>query len=216
MLANILLIISTLLILYIYLNLLLLKLKNKNNIVKEYTGFDLSKEITSNYDEINIIESKETLLSKYNLKRKIIKLTTKDYNNNDYYTLSIASLLSGYSLININKDKYLRTISHIFKNIDYLPKSIIISLIISILSNNIGDSKVSLIILSIITIYQYLIININELANTNTNNSLKKLLKKEEYNYITKIKNSITKNHTLSFIISLILILRLVLIILKF
>ena len=119
MIKNILLIIPLIITVFTYLRILILKISNKNNHIEKYSSFDLSKELTSNYDEINIIESKEIYLSKYNLKRRVIKLTPKTYNATDYYNLSISGILSGYSLININKDKYLRTLSYIFKNINY-------------------------------------------------------------------------------------------------
>ena len=215
MIKNILLIIPLIITVFTYLRILILKISNKNNHIEKYSSFDLSKELTSNYDEINIIESKEIYLSKYNLKRRVIKLTPKTYNATDYYNLSISGILSGYSLININKDKYLRTLSYIFKNINYLTKSIILSLIISIFTNTIGDAKFSLILLSIITIYEYFLVNINESAKNNIKEELKKVIKKEEYQSITKIINTLIQANTIFFITNLILILRLILMILK-
>ena len=55
MIKNILLIISITLIVISYLRIILIYLKNKNIKSKNLTGFDLAKEITSNYNEINIV-----------------------------------------------------------------------------------------------------------------------------------------------------------------
>jgi len=83
MIEILLLLISIILILISYIRIILLYLKTKNIKIEDITGFDLAKELTLNYDDINIVESKEITISKYNLKRKIIRLTNKDYISND-------------------------------------------------------------------------------------------------------------------------------------
>ena len=191
MINNLLLGISIIIIIISYLKIILIYLKSKNKRIENITGFDLAKEITSNYDEINIVESKEINISKYNLKRKIIRLTSKNYEDNNLFTLTITSSLAGYSLANINKDKYLQLLSNIFKNIDYLSKSSILTLIISIMTKNIGDAKIGLFILSIILIYQYLLIQINTVSNEYTKKELNKIIPKEELPILPQVDSTL-------------------------
>lgn len=216
MIKNLLLLISIFIILISYLRILLSYLKTKNIKSKNLTGFDIAKEITSNYNEINIVESKEINISKYNLKRRIIRLTNKNYEGDNLFTLAITSCLSGYSLANINKDKYIQLLSNILPSIDYLGKSSILALIISIMTNNAGDAKLAIILLGIILAYQYIIILINTTSNNYAKKELKKIISKKELSTIEEVLNSFLSLHTLSFITTLILILREILLIMNF
>lgn len=215
MISNILLLISLILILIAYLRIILNYLTLKNIKIKNITGFDLAKELTSNYDEINIVEAKDKIISKYNLKRNVIRLTEKDYSNNDIFTLNKSSLLSGYSLLNINKDKYLNTLKSILPNMDYLNISAPIALLISLFTNTKGDAKIAIILLLIILIYQYIINTININSKEETKSQLTKILKKEDYTKLEKIQNTYLSLNKISFITTLILLLRIVLIIIK-
>jgi len=98
-------------------------------------------------------------------------------------------------------------------SIDYLNKSSIISLLLSILTNNIGDAKIAIILLVIILIYQYLINEINNTSKEYTAKQLKKLLKEKNYLLLMSVQNSYLYLNKISFITTLILILREVLII---
>ena len=212
---DILLIICMVFLVIPYTRIMLIYFKLQKMEIEDITGFDLTKELTSNYDEINIIESKEINISKYNFKRNIIRLTEINYNSKDIFTLSISSFLSGYSLANLNKDKNIQLLSKIFPNIDYLNKSAILALLISILTKNIGDAKIALILLFIILIYQYLINEINNISKEKTKKALKKLLTKENYLLIEIVQNSFLALNKVSFITTVILILREILIIIN-
>lgn len=210
---KVLLLISIILILISYTRIILIYLKTKNIKINDLTGFDLAKELTSNYDEINIVESNSINISKYNLKRRIIRFTNKDYNLNDIFTLTKSSILSSYSLLHLNKDKNIHFLSNILPNIDYLNKSSWFSLIISLLISSKGDAKIAIILLLIILIYQYLINEINNNSIELTNKDLKKILSKENYSLVTKIQNIYLSLNKISFISTLILLLREILII---
>lgn len=215
MISNILLLISLILTLIAYTRIILNYLTTKSIKIKDITGFDLAKELTSNYDEINIVETKDKIISKYNLKRNVIRLTEKDYTNNDIFTLTKSSLLSGYSLLNSNKDKYITTLKSILPNIDYLNKSAPIALVISLFTNTKGDAKIAIILLLIILIYQYIINTININSKEETKNQLTKILKNENYTKLEKVQNTYLFLNQISFIATLILLLRIVFIIIK-
>lgn len=211
MINSLLLSISIILILMSYVRIILNFIKTKNIKNDTLTGFDIAKELTLNYDEINIVESREITISKYNLKRKIIRLTSKDYTSNDIFTLAKTSLLSGYALINTNKN--IDLLSKILPSIDYLNKSSLIALIISLLTKSIGDAKIAIVLLIIILFYQYLINEINITSKEETTNHLKKILSNKEYNLLSNVQDSYLFLNKISFITTLILILREILII---
>lgn len=215
MISMTLLSLSIILITFSYLKIILIYYQTKNIRLDTTNGFDLAKELTSNYNDINIVESKEINISKYNLRRKIIRLIPEDYSSNDIFTLSKIALLSGYSLLNLNQDKNVTAISKIIPNITYLNYSAIISILVSILSNTIGDTKISIIILLLITVYQYLINEINISSKEQVSKSLKKIVKEKNYLYIEKVQHSFLSSNKISFISTLILILRAVIIILN-
>lgn len=210
---KILLLISIILILVAYIRIILIYLKTKNIKINDLTGFDLAKELTSNYDEINIVESNSVNISKYNLKRRIIRFTNKDYNSNDIFTLTKSSFLSSYSLLHLNKDKNINLLSNILPNIDYLNKSSIPSLIISLLANSKGDAKIAILLLLIFLVYQYLINEINNNSIELTNKDINKILSKKDYLLVTKTRNTYLFLNKISFITTLILLLREILII---
>lgn len=215
MIKNIFLILGIILITFSYLKLMFVYLKTKNNQAKDLNGFEVAKELTANYNEINIIESKEISSSRYNLKRKVIRLTTKNYYATDFFSLAITSYLSGYSLLNMNKDKNITNFSKVFKNIDSFDKSSLLAIILSLFTNTITDAKLGVIALIIILFYQYLRIQISNSAIQISSQELNKQVKEEEYQSITKIMPSFLQISTMSFITTLILILREVAIILN-
>ena len=212
---KILLIISIILISVAYIRIILIYLKTKNIKINDLTGFDLAKELTSNYDEINIVESNSINISKYNLKRRVIRLTPKDYNSNNIFNLSKITLLSGYSLMNISSDKYLSLLGRVLPNIDYLNKSSLIALFVSILARTTKDAKISIILLIIILIYQYLINEINIMSKNETTNTLSSILKTNYYNKILQVEDIYLFINKISFITTLILIFRNILIIIN-
>ncbi len=208
MIKNLLLVVSIFILFISYMRIILIYLRTKNKQLETLTGFDLAKDITSNYDEINIVESKKITISKYNLKRNIIKLTPKNYEKNDIFTLTISTCLSGYSLANVNQDKYLKTLSRIVPNIDYLSKSPFLALMISLLTTNLGDAKIALILLGIILIYQYFLIQINQSSYQYAQEALKKILSKKDLSQIESGHKLFLTSHTIAFITTLILMLR--------
>ena len=212
---NLLLIISIILILVSYTRIILIYLSTKSINIDDMNGFDLAKELTLKYDEINIVESKEINISKYNIKRRVIRLTPKDYNSNNIFNLSKITLLSGYSLMNINNDKYLSLLGRVLPNIDYLNKSSLIALFISILTRTTKDAKISIILLIIILIYQYLINEINIMSKNETTNTLSSILKTNYYNKIFQVEDIYLFINKISFITTLILIFRNILIIIN-
>jgi len=214
MIKDILLLVAVAMLGLSYSKVLVTYFKNQNKKSKDLTGFDLAKEITSNYDEINIVESKETYFSAYNGKRKVIRLTPKHYERTDYFSLAITSYLAGYSLCDMNQEQSIKLIKRVTPNLDYLCKSPIIVIIIALFTNNAGDAKIGLFMLILLTIYQYFVHQLHLCNIEALKQQFKKIkvsLKKEIILEISETFASVTQT---AFIASLILMLREILIIL--
>ena len=210
---NILLLVCVILLIIAFVRIMLIYFKTKNIKIEDVRGFDILKELTSNYDEINIVESNESVISKYNLKRRVIRLTSKDYNSNDLFTLGKVSFLASYSILKVNRDKNIDMISKVLPNIDYFNKSSFIALLISIFFNTKGDAKIAIILLSIILVYQYLINEINITSKDEIKKELESILKNKNFSLVEEVQNSFLFLNKISFITTLILILRAILII---
>lgn len=191
--------IMTMLIGYLKISIDYIKYKSKNN---STTAFELSKEITSDYDNINIVESSEIIISKYHLKRKVIRLTKKMYSAKDTFSLALATYLSCISLSN---SKYLEWLSKVISSIDYLNKSPIIILIISYFAHTKGDAQIGIVLGGIILIYQYFYLQIC-VSSINIANE------KELDQMILNILTHLYSSNKLFFISTLIFILRFIII----
>ena len=201
MINNILLIVSIILIIIPYILLLITYLTNKKE--KNITASENILKLLEDNNNINFVENKDSYFSHYNIKRKIIKLSSNTYDSKTYFSIALSSLLAVYSLIN---DKVINYLSYIIKKLKIITIIPIISIILSIYAHNIADCKIALVIIIIIAIIQYIL---NSLTYTSINNI------KSKDNNINKILNIFLLNTKIYFIASLIQILRLVLIIIQ-
>ena len=156
---DIILYISSGMILFAYLGYFLLILINRNKIVSNSDGFDVTKDIISEYNSINIIET-TGYFTVYNIKRKVIKLASKCYYGKDLSSMSLALNEAGISIVDNNKNKYINLFRTIFCNLKLLYIFPIIAIIINNSSFNINDAKVSLVFLVIFTFISYILITI--------------------------------------------------------
>ena len=201
MASTIILIISLALVIYGYIKLLITYILNRNKKYKN-KAYEVVIKLLDDESSINLIESKESSFSKYNIKRKMVKLSENTYNNNNIFRVSVVSMLSGYAL---SKSKYLKILSIVFKELKVFSYSAIICIIISILTTNMGDAKISIVLVSLIAVYQYILNLINAEALDNVDVS------KE----VNGIMNTFNKVNNIFFISSLVQIVRLVVIILN-
>lgn len=161
------------------------------------TVIDLLKENPN----INVIKNNSKLFSKYNIKRKIVKLSSNTYDSNSYFSNAVASLLSGYEL---SKNKALTYLSYVFNELKVISLMPVIVIILSILVTNAIDAKIYILASIIVLIYQYIINNITMEATQKVNSSDNKL---------NNTLNIFNKCSTLPFVITLTQILRMIIII---
>lgn len=202
MLGNIVLGIGIILTIFLYFSLVICYIVNRNS-CGNVTGSELGLKILDNEYSINLIKSKESIFSKYSIKRRMVKLSSNTYDSNNYFSLAISSLLAGYSIIT---NKLLDFIGKIFKEIKFVSFSSVVVVVASGFTRSVGDAKICMVVLVLIAIYQYILNNINVEA-------IEKIDSKDEK--INKILKLFTITTMMSFIITLTQILRLVIIILE-
>lgn len=153
--TNFLLLASITITIVSYLYIILLKsLSKKGKDKASQTVIELTKDDNS----IHLVENKDSFVNKYLVKRKIIKLTPSTYNSNSIFNISIAYLFSGYTKLD---NKKINTIGKIIPYLYPISFTPIISCLISIISKTSMDAKISILLLILILIYQYIIYDQN-------------------------------------------------------
>lgn len=140
--------------------------KNKDN---KKTSLDLV--ISSfNNNSINIIKSNSGIFSKYNIERKMIKLSDNTYDKNDNFSLGVATLLCGYAGI---ESKFLKVISKIFKEIKVISFLPVINIFCISICNSRLDFKIAIFLLIVVLIYLYFFDYLNScvIENCKVNNN---------------------------------------------
>jgi len=171
---NILLYVSSGLIIFSFVSYFIMIMIGRNKIVSKIDGFDITKDIISEYNSINIIESKN-YFTIYNIKRKVIKLSTLCYHGKDLSSVCLSLIEAGISVVDNNKNKYIDIFRNIFTNLKVLYTFPIIAVFINNLSFNISDAKISIIFLSLFCFITYIFIDIKKRAYIWINNNLKKI-----------------------------------------
>lgn len=184
---NILLYVSIGLVLFGYVLYFILILFGRFKEVSKNDGFDVAKDMISLYNNINIIESKG-YFSIYNIKRRVVKLSSKCYYGKDLTAISLSLIEAGISVVDNNKNKYINFLRNVFNNLKLLYIFPIISLFISSSSFYVSDAKVSLIFLLLFTFIVYIILEIKGLAIEWINNNLDKIKEVNEGNKLKIIR----------------------------
>lgn len=156
--SDILLIISIALTILCYFLVLITSLTSKKG---SETAAEAVIRLTKKDNGLRLVESKDNILSKYQLKRKIIKLKEKTYSSKSYFSLSIAYLLSGYSKLKEDSLEYLSKVIPYFYYLSFTP---IISLIIALVIKTSMDAKIGIIFFVTILVYQNILFDLNTKA----------------------------------------------------
>lgn len=199
-----------------YVVYLLLILIGRGKIVSDSDGFDVTKDIISEYNSINIIEN-NGYFTVYNLKRKVIKLATKCYYGNDISSVSLALAEAGISVVDNKKNKYIDILRLVFNNIKLLYVFPLVALFINNSSFNVSDAKISIFVGLILSFISYILIEIKSDGIYWVSNNLKKIknINKNNRDRIIKFMNSLILFDKFIYFGELIMVIRLVLIILE-
>lgn len=106
---------------------------------------------------INVIKDADSIFSKYNISRNMIKLADDSYDSNDLFSLSVSYILSGYAKC---KNKLI-LVSKIFKEIKIISFLPVITILVALVCNSRYDSMIGLFVLGFILIYLYMIDLVN-------------------------------------------------------
>lgn len=213
--VEILLYVSSGLIILGYVLYLFIILIGRSKIVSDSDGFDVTKDIISEYDSINIIEN-NGYFTVYNIKRKVIKLATKCYYGKDISSVSLALTEAGISVVDNKKNKYIDFFRVIFNNLKLLYIFPLIALFINNSSFSVNDAKVSIFIGLVLSFISYILIEIKNDSIDWVNNNLKKIknINKDNRNKIISYMNRLIFFDKFIYFGELIMVIRLVLIIL--
>lgn len=215
--VNILLYVSSGLILCSYFVYFIMIIIGRIKIVSKSGAFDVTKDVISKYGSINVIERKG-YITVYNIKRKVIKLATKCYYGNDLSSVSISLIEAGISIVDDEHNKYIDIFRNIFSNLKILYVFPIVALLINNLSFSISDAQVSIVFMALFIFISYIIIDIKSMAYVWIVDNLKKIKDISRNNYL-KIVNFINTVIWLDKSIfwgEFLIIVRLILILLKF
>lgn len=187
---DILMYISTGLILVSFVGYFLLILLGNKKITNS-NGFDITKDMISEYNSINVIESKN-YFTIYNIKRKVIKLSTKCYYGNKLSDISLSLIEAGISIVDNKKNKYIDLFRKIFNNLKMLYIFPIIAILINNVTYTISDAKVSIIFIILFSVISYILIDIKNEAGIWISDNISRIkdISKENKD---KIKNFINK-----------------------
>ena len=187
-----------------------------NKKVTDNNGFDVTKDIISEYNSINVIENKN-YFTIYNIKRKVIKLSTKCYYGNRISDISLSLMEAGISIVDSNKNKYIEMFRKIFSNLKILYIFPLLSLMINYSTYNVSDAKVSLVFVILFSIISYILIDIKSQAFVWINNNIKKIkdITSQSTNKILNYIDKLILFDKFVFFGELVMILRFVIILLK-
>jgi Zn-dependent membrane protease YugP len=184
--------IAIILIVFSYLIYFLMIFIGKKHTVSKDSGFDVTKAITSQFNSINVIESKGYFCI-YNMKRRVIKLNNMCYYGKSLSEISISLIEAGVSFVDDKKNKYVELYRKVFSNLKILYLFPIIMLVINNFTYSISDVRVGILFALMSAFVSYSLIDIKGHIMEWLNDNLKNLegIKNENcnkiINYITKI-----------------------------
>ena len=163
-----------------------------NKKVTDSDGFDITKDIISEYNSINVIESKN-YLTVYNIKRKVIKLSTKCYYGNTISDISLALIEAGISVVDNNKNKYINLFRNMFSNLKILYIFPLITIFINNATYTLNDAKISLLFVGLFSFINYILYGIKNNACLWINDNISKIkeINKDNRDKIIKFINNI-------------------------
>ena len=189
MVVDALLILGICLVIFSYGQLVICYFRYKNVFIQDFDGFEMAKEITRDYDAINVVEAKNILISYY--------------FGRDIFNLGLVYVLACYSCFYQCEIKR-EMLKKIFFRIDWCSKTMIFGLILSCFTYTIGDAKIGVVILGLLLIVQYFHFAMDSFKNTSIENTFSK----RDMDGIGKVREAVLFLSKMSFIGNLVFLLR--------
>lgn len=180
--------------------------------IGECNGFDVTKDIISEYDSINVIENRG-YFTIYNIKRRVIKIATGCYYGKDLTSLSLSLMEAGISIVDNKKNKYINVIRTIFSNLKILYIFPLISVFISNSSFNVSDAKVSVVFMLVFAFISYILLDVKGYACEFVNKNIVKIkdVKKNDRLKIVNFMNRLLLCDKIIYFGELLMVVRMVL-----
>ena len=190
---------------------------NKSKKISDDDGFNITKDIIQEYDMINIIEN-TGIVSYYNPRRGVIKLSSKSYYGSDLGHISIGLMEAGISVIDRKGNKFINIFKKIVSNLKILYIFPIVTVIVNFITYTKGDARIGLVIVLISGIISYMINSIVISANDWVCNNIKKIksVDKDGKDKIISYLNNIVNLNKIMFLGELISIITMVAILIDF
>lgn len=190
----------------------ILILVGRNKIVSKDECYGEVKEIVSEYDIINMIETKG-YFTVYNIKRMVIKLSSKCYYGKDLSSFGISLMEAGLAIVDKKKNKYIDFFRKFFNNLKILYVFSILAVFINHASFNISDAKISLIFMVVFTLISYILLEIKVNGSYYVQECLEnnKDINKENRQSISKFMNSLLLTDKLIYLGEILMIMRMIL-----
>ena len=166
--------ISSFLIIFAYVGYFVMIFIGNRDKVSKDNGFDVSKDILSCYNNINIILSKG-YFSFYNIRRKVIKLASFCYEGRSLSAICLSLLEVGVSAIDNIKNKYIDMARKIISNVKILYLLPIVSILINGCTYSIGDVRFGMVFIVLFAFISYMMIDIKNQANEWVYNNINKV-----------------------------------------
>lgn len=204
------------LIVLAFLGYLLIVFMNRKKKITDGSAFDITKDMLSDYDHINIIENK-SIFTVYNIKRRVIKLASKCYYGNSLSDVCVSLSEAGISAIDNYKNKFINFLRSLIPNLKLLYVLPLLAIGINKMTYNVSDAKVSIIFILLFSAIQYFLIEVKSNALIWINNNFKKVseVNKSNKDKIIVFINNMIMIDKLIFIAELLIIIKCVLIILN-
>ena len=204
---NYLMYISNILIVLGFILYFILIISSNKKIIKS-DGFNMTKDILNEYNSINIIENK-SILTVYNIRRKVIKIASRCYYGNRISDIGIPLMEAGISIVDNKKNKFISFVSKLRPNLKFLYILPIMAVIFNSVAS-VGDAKLGLVITFIFIIISYMLINIKMEAVNLIGDKINKKINKDDSILIINFLNKVILFDKLIFIGELIMIIRFV------
>lgn len=156
--------ISSFLIIFSYICYFVLIYVGDKEKISRNNGFDICKEMISEYNNINVILNKG-YFSIYNIKRKIIKLSGFCYYGKTISSIGLSLLETSVLASDNMKNKYIDMLRKIISNLKIVYILPIVAILINGCTYTIGDVRYAIIFIVLFTFVTYMIIDIKNQGN---------------------------------------------------
>ena len=163
-----------------YLVLIIINGKKVTNL----DGFNFTKDILDEYDSINIVENK-SIFTIYDIRRKVIRIASKNYYGKSISDISIPLIEAGISIVDNKKNKFIKFMKKIIPNLKLLYIFPVLVVILNNISFGAIDVKIGVVLLLVFSVFMYMLIEIKNEGNLYI---VDKLNKKKEMNVVNKVK----------------------------